>query len=99
MWPILVLLAVLSCEGAKVYQMPLTKIDSPRVTMMRSGVWAKFLKNRNAERMKMTKTANDFKQRVSVRKTICFIVKYARQVVLRILFHIISRMMGFEGEL
>ncbi|KIH62947.1 eukaryotic aspartyl protease [Ancylostoma duodenale] len=56
----LLLLALVGLATAAVYQMPLIKIDSPRIQMMRKGVWRDMVKQRNADRLKLKASAQAF---------------------------------------
>ncbi|RCN36612.1 eukaryotic aspartyl protease [Ancylostoma caninum] len=49
---ILLLCIMVGLTMAAVYQMPLVKIDSPRIRMMRKGTWREAVKQRNAARIK-----------------------------------------------
>ncbi|EPB71713.1 hypothetical protein ANCCEY_09190 [Ancylostoma ceylanicum] len=54
------LLLLVGAVTATVYQMPLTKIDSPMIRMMREGIWRDMMKKRNAARLKMRTSARTF---------------------------------------
>ncbi|KAL6744454.1 hypothetical protein Aduo_017387 [Ancylostoma duodenale] len=56
----LLLLALVGLATAAVYQMPLIKIDSPRIQMMRKGVWRDMVKQMNADRLKLKASAQAF---------------------------------------
>ncbi|RCN40488.1 hypothetical protein ANCCAN_13546 [Ancylostoma caninum] len=56
----LLLLAFVGFATAAVYQMPLIKIDPPRIQMMRKGVWRDMVKQKNEARLKMKASTQAF---------------------------------------
>ncbi|ETN85760.1 eukaryotic aspartyl protease [Necator americanus] len=52
----LALLALMGYAMAGVYKVPLTKVETPRLRMMREGTWTRFLEEREAMRIVMGRT-------------------------------------------